>query len=351
MGKLGSQRRLPVLLGTLLFTASVGTSACAQDAGRQWESAAGGRQQFDVASVRENKAGGQSSSNFSLDGNGNAYWVMDKGDKTAPEGDLFRATNQTLMRYIIFAYGLSGTEELALRLNFWAGVGMKVPEWVNMTRYDIEARAPGPATKDQMRLMMQGLLAERFKLAVHRETRQAPVFAMTLEKAGTPGPDLRAHPASDTCATTEYPEKSAAVVSPAGVTEKAAAGAATADGTLPIPCAMIARLPASAPGRHRIGGRDVTMAMIAESLPGQTGLAEFPRPVVDATGLSGTFDFTLEWAQPMAGDMAGGPNAQADEPGPTMAKALKEQLGIRLESTRGPVQIMVIDHVEKPTAN
>ena len=74
------------------------------------------------------------------------------------------------MRYIIFAYKLNGTEELALRgaqMKFWAGLGLDVPAWVPDTRYDIEARAPASATKDQMRLMMQSLLAERFKLAVH----------------------------------------------------------------------------------------------------------------------------------------------------------------------------------------
>lgn len=340
-----------VVRGALLVAACLGTSVRAQSVEQGWEMAAGGRQQFEAASVRENRAGGGSTSDFTLDGNGNAYWVMDKDVKTAPEGSLFRATNQTLMRYIVFAYKLNGTEELALRLSFWAGLGMKVPEWVNTTRYDIEARAPGPASKDQMRLMMQGLLAERFKLAVHTETRQAPVFAMTLDKAGMPGPDLRAHPASDSCATTEYPEKSAAVVSAGGVTEKSVEEGASESGTLPVPCGMIARLPASAAGRHRIGGRGVTMQMIAESLPAQTGLATFPRPVIDRTGLGGRFDFTLEWAQPTSGDMAGGPNAQADVPGPTMAKALQEQLGIKLEPTRGPVELLAIDHVERPTAN
>ncbi len=130
---------------------------------------------------------------------------MNQDDKTAPEGSLFRATNQPLLRYIIFAYKLNGTEELALRgaqFKVWGGLGLNVPAWVMDTHYDIEARAPGGATKDQMRLMMQSLLAERFKLEVHKETRQAAVFAMALEKVGTLGPQLRAHPASDTCATT-----------------------------------------------------------------------------------------------------------------------------------------------------
>ena len=351
MRRLDGNRRLFAMLGTSLLAACLGISVRAQTAEQGWEQAAGGKQQFEVASVRENKAGGGSDSNFTLDGNGNAYWVMDKDVKTAPEGSLFRATNQTLMRYIIFAYKLNGTEELALRLNFWTGLGMKVPEWVNTTRYDIEARAPGPATKDQMRLMMQSLLAERFKLAAHSETRQAPVFAMTLDKAATLGPDLRAHPASDTCATTEYPEQSAAVVSAGGVTEKSAGGGVSESRMLPIPCGMIARLPPSAPARHRIGGRNVTLTMLAESLPAQTGLATFPKPVIDRTGLSGTFDFSLEWTQAVGDDIAVGPNAQGEEPGPPIAQAIKQQLGLRLESSKGPVELLVIDHVEQPAAN
>ena len=349
--RLDGKRCLFVIIWALLFTACLGVSVRAQGAGQGWEKAAGGKQQFEVASVRENKAGGNQSSNFMLDGNGNAYWVMNQDDKTAPEGSLFRATNIPLTRYIIFAYKLNGTEELALRMKFWAGLGLDVPAWAANTHYDIEARAPASATKDQMRLMMQSLLAERFKLAVHKETRQAPVFAMALEKPGTMGPQLRAHPTSDTCATTVFPDA-------AGVgadTEKngapKSAGGTNSSQTLPIPCGMIARLPPSTPGLHRIGGRNVTLTMVAESLPAQTGLATFPKPVIDRTGLSGTFDFSLEWTQAVASDMAVGPNAQGEEPGPSIAQAMKQQLGLKLESTKGPVELLVIDHVEQPTAN
>ena len=298
---------------------------------------------FEVASVRENRADGDSTSNFALDGNGNVYWVMSESNKTAQEGSLFRATNQTLLRYIIFAYNLDGTEELALRAKFWAGLGVDVPSWVANTHYDIEARAPDSATgttKDQMRLMMQTLLEQRFKLVVHKETRQAPAFALELDKAGTLGPQLRTHPASDTCATTVYPEAA----------EKNGASAGTSQ-ILPIPCGMIARLPPRAPEWHKIGGRNVTLAMVAASLPAQTGLVTCPRPVIDQTGLSGTFDFSLEWTQVASSDVAVGPNAQGEAPGPPMAEALKQQLGLKLESTKGPVELLVIDHVEKASEN
>jgi uncharacterized protein (TIGR03435 family) len=352
--RLDGKRSLFVIISALLLTSCLGISVRAQDTGQDWEKAAGGKQQFEAASVRENKLGGQSNSNFTLDGNGNAYWVMNQDVKIAPEGSLFRATSQPPMRYIIFAYKLGGTEEVALRmagLGYWAGLGMNVPAWVKDAHYDIEARALAGATKDQMRLMMQSLLAERFKLAVHKETRQALVFAITLEKPGTLGPQLRAHPASDTCATTVFPDATgAADGAKKNGTQKNAPGTDMSQ-TLPIPCGMIARLPSSVPGRHRIGGRNVTLAMVAESLPGQTGVAVFPRPVVDRTGLGGTFDFSLEWTQAIAGDMAVGPNAEGEEPGPSIAQAMKQQLGLKLESTKGPVELLVIDHVEQPTAN
>lgn len=350
--RLDGKHSLFVIPCALLLTACLGISVRAQGNEQDWEKAAGGKQQFEVASVRENRLGGNSSGNFALDGNGNVYWVMNQGDQPISEENLFRATNQTLLRYIIFAYKLDGTQELALRqagLGYWAGVGMNVPTWVKDTRYDIEARAPEAATKDQMRLMMQSLLADRFKLAVHKETRQAPVFAMTLEKPMTLGPQLHAHPASDTCATTVFPHA-------AGADAEKGDGlkndpATDRNPTLPIPCGMIARLPPSVPGRHRIGGRNVTLAMVAESLPAQTGLATFPKPVIDRTGLSGTFDFSLEWTQAIAGATALGPNAQGEEPGPSMAQALKQQLGIKLKSMQGPVELLVIDHVERPTTN
>ncbi|HTJ30725.1 MAG TPA: TIGR03435 family protein [Acidobacteriaceae bacterium] len=339
--RLEGGRWLMVGVGALLCGGCLAV-ARAQDAGQGWEKAAGGEQRFEVASVRENKKGGGSSSNFDLDGAGNMYWVMDRQEKTAPEGSLFRATNQPLMRYIIFAYKLTGTEELALRgaaMGFpWGGLGMKVPAWVSDTRYDIEARAPGAATKDQMRLMMQSLLEERFKLVVHRETRQAPVFALVVERPGTLGPELRVHPASDTCAGTAYPD---------------ADGKKDGGGSwvLPIPCGMIARLPVNGPEQHRIGGRNVTLAMVAASLPAQTGLATFPEPVVDRTGLAGTYDLTLEWTQVRSADVAVGPSAQGEEAGPPIAQALKRELGLKVEATKGPVEVLVVDRVERPSGN
>lgn len=314
----------------------------AQSAARDWEKAAGGKQEFDVASVREDKTGASSHSNFSLD-NGNAWFTVSKKDVLAPNGTLFSSISLPLLHYVTFAYKLSGTEELALRMDYWAGLELHVPDWVRNDRFDIEARTAEPATKDQMRLMMQSLLAERFKLAVHWEAREVPVYGMVLVTPGMPGPQLKPHPAGDDCATTALPESSD---SNAGGGAQGA-HAATANAALPIPCGMMARLPASAQGAHRFGGRNVTMKMLAESMPFQTGLATLERPLIDKTGLTGGFDFSIEWTPPE--DM--GQPGDVGAFGAPYREALKKQLGLKLEPEKAPVEVLVIDHVEQPTAN
>jgi uncharacterized protein (TIGR03435 family) len=310
------------------------------DPGRNWEQAAGGRQSFDVASVREDQGDGPSTSNFPLDG-GNVWFTVDKSFKVNPEGSLLSAKNLSLLRYIVFAYKLSGTQELALRFDFYQGLETHVPHWVrgNMNdgaRFDIEARAPASATKDQMRMMMQGLLAERFKLQVHWETQQAPVFALVQAAPGKLGPQMNASPPGEDCGNSQVPEQAGETAS-----EKLRLSA------LPIPCGMIAHLPTSGvPGSHRFGGRNVPLKMLADSMPTQTGMATLRRPVVDETGLQGCYDFWIEWTPE---DTRNDP--ENGETGGTFREALKNQLGLRLVPKNGPVEVLVIDHVEQPSQN
>lgn len=311
----------------------------AQSATPDWQKAAGGPQQFDVASVRQNMTNAPSHSNFSLD-NGNAWFTVSQKDVLAPNGTLFSSSSLPLLRYIVFAYKLSGTEELALRFDYYAGLELHTPDWVRSDHYDIEARAAGQATKDQMRLMMQSLLAERFKLAVHWETRQAPVFALVDATPGKPGPELKPHPASDNCAKTAFPESSDNGAGAAGTETTTPLSA------LPIPCGMIAHLPTSSPAQRRFGGRNVTLAMLAESMPMQTGLVTLPRPVIDATGLKGGFDFSIEWTPEDTGQPG-----DVDSFGAAFREALKKQLGLKPDPQKGPVEVLVIDHVEQVTAN
>jgi uncharacterized protein (TIGR03435 family) len=305
------------------------------------QSAPAAKLEFDVASVRQNKSDDRPSSTFSLD-NGNVYSTVNKGDVFTPRGSYFAATNQPLWHYIAFAYNLSGTQELALRFNYFAGLSSKAPVWVtggfdaSADRFDITARSDQRPTKDQMRLMMQALLADRFNLMVHRETRQAPVFALVLAKPGPTGAALVPHPASDSCAVEPAAE---------GADDRASNQPAqrSTPRELPRVCGVIAHLPTSATGHICFGGRGVTLSLLASSLPTMTGMATIPRPVIDETGLSGRFDFTLDWVPEF--------NAPPDASGPNFREGLKAQLGLKLEPRQGPVDILVIDRVEHPSAN
>ena len=195
-----------------------------------------------------------------------------------------------------------------------------------------EARAPDNSTIDQMRLMMQALLADRFHLVVHDETRDAPVFGLTLVRPGAPGPNLQPHPPSDTCPTSNsQPDQPASPTTPSAV------------GDLPPLCGVIAHIPSSNNPHSTYGGRGIPLSLLATSLPTMTGMATIPRPVVDQTGLLGLYDFTLHW------------NSSSDaEPGETGASfpgALKSQLGLELKPTHASIDILVIDHVERPSEN
>jgi len=138
---------------------------------------------FEVASVKPNKSDVPPSSNFPLNA-GNMYTA---------NGGLFSATNFPLVTYIFFAYNLVGNQAHFLV--------PQLPRWVTTDRSDIQARAAGNPTKDQMRLMMRSLLADRFKFAIHTEAREVPVLAFVLAKPEKTGPQLQRHPADPPCRT------------------------------------------------------------------------------------------------------------------------------------------------------
>jgi len=292
---------------------------------------------FDVASVRPSKAGAAQHSNVPLDA-GNVYAPISPDDARSAAGGLFVATHQALWRYISFAYKLSGTQELSLRFNVFSGAPKSgAPLWVTGSfegspeYFDISARAPADTSIDQMRLMMQTLLAERFQLVIHSVTADAPVFALVLVKPGVGGPHLKAHPSSDACG----------VAAP----EQSSPTAPSSVGDLPPVCGVIAHVPSSLLGQH-YGGRGVPLSLFATSVPTMTGLAAMPRPVVDQTGLSGLYDFTLTWMH----DPNGQDGAVADNTG-NFRDALRTQLGLELKSSRAPISFLVVDHVERPSGN
>ena len=301
---------------------------------------------FDVASVRPSKAGSAQHTNVPLD-SGNVYGSISADDARSAAGGHLIATHQPLWRYIAFAYKLSGTQELSLRFSMFSGVPKSgAPFWVTGSfdgspeSFDISARAPADTSIDQMRLMMQALLADRFHLVTHFVSADAPVFALVVAKPGVTGPNLRPHPASDACVAPVSDEASESESAPAPHPAAAPAGVSN----LPPVCGVIAHVPSSAPGLH-YGGRAIPLSLFATSVPTMTGLAAMPRPVVDQTGIAGLYDFTLSWIHDPSGD-----DAIADNTA-NFRDALKTQLGLELKSSHAPIRFLIVDHVERPSEN
>jgi uncharacterized protein (TIGR03435 family) len=178
------------------------------------------------------------------------------------------------------------------------------PKWAELDRYDIEAKAAGPAGGHELMLMLQTLLADRFKLVLHREQRAIPGYRLVPGKGG-----LKAQ---------------------ASAPDRGSSGHSQ---------------------RGRIDAEGCTMDQLALKLAEALHL-----PVTDATGIAGRFDLKLEWTpddlQAKAPSPEGGVgNVAAAGTGPSIFAALQEQLGLKLEAGKVPAEILVIDSAEKPSAN
>jgi uncharacterized protein (TIGR03435 family) len=281
-----------------------------------WQIAAGGKMAFEVASVKLDP-GPFRPPNFPLD----------PGEAYRPVGGRFNA-DFPVFTYITFAYKLSLAQDQRQAMI------AHLPDWVAADRFAVEARAEGNPTKDQMRLMMQSLLADRFKLKAHFETQVVPAMALVLVKPGKTGPKLRPHSEGVPCEAT--PATNGPMPRP------------TPDGPFPPVCDTYMMM-VNPNNIARAGSRNTTMALLADALPGIGGLN---RPVVDQTGVGGRLDFTLEFWQEVRRTAT--PNSDAPPPdpqGPSFLDALREQLGVKLESTKAPLRVMVIDHIERPSEN
>ena len=281
----------------------------AQSATADWEKAAGGRLKFDVVSVKRNMSNELPHSNVPL-GSGDTY---------SPNGGLFSAAHQPLLVYIMFAFKISSVNDLE-----------GVPDWVGSEHFDIQARSTRNPTKDRLRLMLQSVLADRFKLDMQVDTKTEPIFLLVLSKPGRLGPDLQ-RSSTNSCAAVSEDR------SPATATGFANGRA--------LNCGDFTVAPPSAPGRFRIVGKKVPIELIARQLP-SGALAAVARPVVDGTGLQGNFDFSIEWTPRLPVQP---PEFVTDDPGPTFLQALNDQLGLKLLPRNGPVTKFVIHHIEEPT--
>jgi bla regulator protein blaR1 len=229
---------------------------------------------FDAASIKTNRSGEQ-------------------GGSSKFAANTYLGVNVTLKRVIGLAYSPIQA--------FTGG-----PGWIESDRYDITAKAEGNPGRQQLQFMLRSLLADRFKLVVHKETRDSPAFALVLDRSdGKLGPSLRR---SDAQCAEPVPQKG-----PSGNGDAPACGFRIGAGAL--------------------AGRGATMERLAAEL------ILLDRLVVDRTGLTGVFDMDVQWT----------PGEHDDNS--DLFRALREQLGLKLQPTRVPVEVLVIESAAKPTEN
>jgi bla regulator protein blaR1 len=178
------------------------------------------------------------------------------------------------------------------------------PGWANSETFDIVAKGDGNSTPPQLRLMLQTLLKDRFKLALRHESKDAPIYELVVAKGGS-----------------KIQEDTLSDRQRIGMT-----------------------------GAGKVVAQRASMAMFAELLGRLSG-----RPVVDKTGLPSTYTFKLDWTPEVGEEGLPGPArpdvVPPDSNGPSLFTALQEQLGLRLQSAKGPVESLVIEEAEKPTEN
>jgi uncharacterized protein (TIGR03435 family) len=255
-------------------------------------------QSFDVAAIKQNKSGAS-------------------GGLFGGPPSRFTATNAPARAFITYAF----------RVEDYRIEG--APDWVKNDRWDINAKADGnfSATTldgdDPRREMMRALLVDRFKLSAHKETREGPIYALVLARPGQVS--ARLHPSTTDCAALENASRlGQSPRTPPLTPDK------VPDCTLRSP-----------PGRISWGTQ--TMRQVASELSDT-----LQRTVVDRTGLEGNFSALVTYTPDSVS--ATGADQPAPDPNATsIFTALQEQLGLRLDSTRGPVEILVIDHIERST--
>jgi uncharacterized protein (TIGR03435 family) len=222
------------------------------------------------------------------------------------------------------------------------------PNWLDDDRFDIVAKAPAGATKEQVKLMLRNLLAERFQLTLHREKKEMPAYSLVAGKNGS-----KMKESAEGLAPTE------AVAPPPLPSDRPQLFTVGKDGFPTIPGGYTGPSTIILGDRARMQARRESMRDFAVSLS-----RELNRPVVDRTSLKGKYDFILYWSPDNAVPIASpspppGPTGADPMPGladgetyPDLAAAIQQQLGLRLEAKKAPVDILAIDRAERvPAAN
>jgi uncharacterized protein (TIGR03435 family) len=204
------------------------------------------------------------------------------------------------------------------------------PDGIDTERYTITAKMPDGASVAAQQVAIRNLLKDRFKLVTHQETRELPIYNLVLARSdGRLGPALKESSAECQTAAKEY--------------FVAVRGGAPAQ----APPAAIAKCVSSQPGIGKLGFNGQSISSLVTVLP------QFvERKVIDRTGLTGLYDLTLKWTPEAIPSLLGLPQdplPPGDPDVPNIFTALQEQLGLKLEAGRGPVEVIVIDRLEKPT--
>jgi uncharacterized protein (TIGR03435 family) len=229
-------------------------------------------QEFEVASIKPNLSG--------------AYGF---GNQAPPVGG-YEAKNISLRRLIAVAYAVPDHQIIG------------DIEWLDSERFDVSAKGSHHVELSELRLMLRSLLAERFNLKIHPETRELPRFSLTLIKPGVTGPGLT--PSPGVCGLDSGACETASI------------------------------------GRGRVNAQRAFISHLADRLADFLG-----EMVIDNTGLAGTWDIKLTWTPDAE------PGTAAYLAGPSFFTAIQEQLGLKLQSGKGPVPVVVVDSAERPASN
>jgi uncharacterized protein (TIGR03435 family) len=223
---------------------------------------------FEVATIKVNRSGGN---------NG----ISGRGGQIRPSKGQIAMENVTLWKALGFAYGIGEDKDYAIT----------GPDWLKTERYDIVGKIPPDATFEQMRRMLQATLTERFKLALHRETKEMPIYALMVGRDGLKIKE----------------------------TEPVHGGFSI--------------------GRGHIEAKAGALSAFADRLSQM-----LDRPVIDQTATAGVFNFTLDWSPdlPMTN-----PEESSAAAGPSVFTAIQQQLGLKLEARRGPVDVLMIERGER----
>ncbi len=279
-----------------------------------------GKLAFEVASVRPAAT---------LSGVDALIFQQRGGPESADPGQI-SYTNIPLQRLVMIAYGITEPYEIS------------APGWLDDEKYNVVAKLDPSSTRDQLKVMLQNLLAERFGMTVHHETKNLSIYELVVAKGGsklkqvieTPGPSP---------APADTAGRGAASIDANGVRQRAPGQ---------IGLSMI-----------RLGGPSTRFSARQQPISALTQVLQNPlgRTVVDGTGLRGKYDFNLDWTRDArtsanvrniggapAGQAAPGTaDGQVDVGPPDLFTALQQQLGLKLEEKKGPVDVVVVDHAEK----